>query len=246
MDGCGSRRRARRRRRRGVWHRPIIIGAGSCAWTPTCRLLTAGRASRVRVRRVLVASAGAPRAAASSSSTTAATSRSRRRSPTTRCCRSFRSSCWCSRSSARSPSATRPATLAAIIANGAAAPLRFPDQSQFEELANAPLPLSVLGDDRHALGVDGRVRRDHVGGESRLGRRAALRLLQAQADRVRDADGRRDPAAGGARCFMRLPSRWSQARWFAGVMQRVPSLLSIRLASSTAARRRRSSSSSSA
>ena len=50
---------------------------------------------------------------------------------------------------------------------------------------------------RHAaddLGRDGRVRRDYVGRQSRLGRREAAELPQAQADLVRHA-GRRQPAA---------------------------------------------------
>ena len=44
------------------------------------------------------------------------------------------------------------------------------------------------------LGGDGRLRRDYVCRQSRLGRREAAELLQAQADLVRDA-GRRQPAA---------------------------------------------------
>ena len=58
----------------------------------------------------------------------------------------------------------------------------------------------------HALGVDGRVRRGHVGGQPRVGRREAARLLQAQARLVRDAAGRR-PAAARSRCSSSAPAR---------------------------------------
>ena len=75
-----------------------------------------------------------------------------------------------------------------------------------------------LADD---LGVDGRVRRDHLGGEPRLGRRQAAELPQAQADFVRDA---RAPRALLLLVGLLLVSAINvvEARWFAVVAVRAP------------------------
>ena len=191
----------------------------------------AGRRSPV-VFAACSRSAGAPRAAASSSSTTATTSRSRRRSPTTRCCRSFRSSCCCSRSLSRlAVSAGNERRCVDIVARALPQPLRLRDRPQIEELANAPLQLSVLGTIVTlwaSMGVFGAVTSavNHAWGVEK-----PLRLLQAQAHRVRHADGGRRAAAGGARAAS-ASSQVAQARWFAGVMQRVAVARSTRRASS--------------
>ena len=57
--------------------------------------------------------------------------------------------------------------------------------SQLEAMQAARVPARRRRQHPDDLGGDGRVRRDHVGGQPRLGRREAAELLQAQDDLVR-------------------------------------------------------------
>ena len=95
------------------------------------------------------------------------------------------------------------------------------------------------------LGGDGRVRRDHVRGQPRLGRREAAELLQAQDDLVRHA-GDGEPAAGGRARAGQRDQRRRGAAGSPAVVERHAALQALQGFARRSGRARSRSSSSSA
>ena len=92
---------------------------------------------------------------------------------------------------------------------------------QLEALKHAQVRLASPGP-AHGLGRDGRVRCGHHGGKSRVGRREAAELLQAQAHLLRDARGRGPASDAGLLAVSAI--NVVETRWFAGVVAAAPRL----------------------
>ena len=119
--------------------------------------------------------------------------------------------CCCPDRSASTAATSRPRTRCSSFV------LRyFPRQfefvtSQLDALQQARVRTRRRRQHPDDLGGDGRVRRDHLGGQPRVGRREAAELLQAQADLVHDAGRCRPAAARGAAAGQRDQRRRSAA-----------------------------------